>query len=162
MTKEQIENKLTKKFGNAVEVQQTKNPEAFIYVTKEKYLELCQFLKDDSDLYFDYLFQLGGVHYPDRFEVMVTLSSHKHKHELVIKTKLPLDSPHLPTVSHIWETANWHEREVMELFGIMIDNHPDPRPLLLYDDWDFGYPLRKGWTGPDFIPMPDKSKGADE
>ena len=51
------------------------------------------------------------------------------------------------TVSDVWKAADWFEREAMELFGIKFDNHPDPRPLLLYEDWDYGYPMRKGWTG---------------
>jgi NADH-quinone oxidoreductase subunit C len=163
MTKEQIENKIAQKFGSAIEIQQTKNLEAFIYVTVDKYIEVCKFLKSDPDLYFEYLFQMGGVHYPnDRFELMLTLSSHKHHHELVLKVKLSHDDPKISTASVVWEAANWYEREAMELYGIKFDGHPDPRPLLLYEDWEFGYPLRKGWTGPDFIPMPDKSKGGDD
>jgi NADH-quinone oxidoreductase subunit C len=163
MTKEQIENKIAGKFGPAVEIQQTKNPEPFIYIRLDRYVELCQFLKNDPELYFEYLFQMGGVHYPgDRFEIVLTLSSHKHKHEMVVKVKLPHDNPKAPTLTGVWEAANWYERETMELFGIIFEGHPDPRPLLLYDDWEYGYPMRKGWTGPDFIPMPDKSKGADD
>jgi len=162
MTKEQIEKKISQKFGSAVQIQESKNPEAYIYVTDNKYIELCNFLKNDPELHFEYLFQLGAVHYPnDRFEIVLTLSSHLHKHEMVLRVRLPHDDPKLPTATEVWEAANWYEREALELFGIKFLGHPDPRPLLLYDDWEFGYPMRKGWSGPDFIPMPDKSKGAD-
>jgi Ni,Fe-hydrogenase III component G len=50
---------------------------------------------------------------------------------------------------------------MMELFGIKVVDHPHPRPLLLDEDWDYGYPMRRGWTGPDFIPMPEKGAGAE-
>jgi len=81
---------------------------------------------------------------------------------LVVKVKLSLDDPQIKTLSEIWQVANWYELEVMELYGIKVIDHPNPRPLLLYEGWDYGYPMRKGWAGPDFIPMPDKSAGADE
>lgn len=162
MTKDQIENKLTAKFGSSIEIVKTKFPEPLIYVAYDKYLEFCAFVKSDSELSFDYLFSMAGVHYPDRFEVVLHLSSSRHVHQLVAKVKLSADDPRIPTISSIWQAANWYEREAAELFGIVFEGHPDPRPLLLYDDWNFGYPMRKGWTGPDFIPMPDKSKGADE
>jgi len=163
MTKEQLENKIVQEFGSAIEIQQTKNPEPFLYVSLDKYIEVCKFLKTDPDLSFEYLFQLGAVHYPnDRFELALTLSSHKHKHEILLKVKLSHENPNAPTATAVWEGANWYEREAMELFGIQFEGHPDPRPLLLYEDWEYGYPMRKGWTGPDFIPMPDKTKGGDD
>mgnify|MGYP000222445257 CR=1 FL=1 len=162
MNKDQIETRLATEFGSAVEILKTRFPEPMIYVATDKYIEICRFLRDDPYLAFEFLFSMAGVHYPDRFEVVIHLSSSKHIHQLVVKAKLPPENPKIPTLSGIWEAANWYEREAAELFGIVFEGHPDPRPLLLYDDWNYGYPMRKGWTGPDFIPMPDKSKGADE
>jgi NADH:ubiquinone oxidoreductase subunit C len=162
MTKEEIENKLRHDFGNFIEFQETSQPEPFIYIAKDKYMEFCRYLKENSDLAFEFLFQLGGSHFEDRFEIFLCLASPKHKHELVLKVKLPLDNPEIKTVTGIWQVADFYELEAMELFGIQVIDHPNPRPLLLYEGWEYGYPMRKGWTGPDFIPMPDKSKGADE
>ena len=182
MTKEEITKRIQDKFGSSIELVETNQPEPYIYVSSEKYHELCQFLRDDSDLNFDFLFQLGGVQYsatqtadkPDersaqgrtapapseaeagRFEVVLCLSSHEKIHRMVVKVKLDKDNPEVVTISDIWQAANWYEREALELFGIKFTGHPDPRPLLLYDDWEYGFPMRKGWTGPDFIPMPEK------
>lgn len=157
MTKEEIINRFKDKFGSDMEVVENNQPEPYLYISASKYHKLCEFAKNDSGLDFDFLFQLGGVHYPDsRFELALCLTSHQKIHRAVVKVKLDKDNPEIVTVSDIWGTAAWHEREAMELFGIKFPNHPDPRPLLLYDDWDYGYPMRKGWTGPDFIPMPEK------
>lgn len=157
MTKEEIIARLKDKFGPGLEVVENNQPEPYIYIESSKYRELCEYARNDSNLDFDALFQLAGVHYPDdRFEVVLTLTSHDKIHTLVVKVKLDKDNPEIETVSDIWGVAGWFEREAMELFGIRFLNHPDPRPLLLYDDWDFGYPMRKGWSGPDFIPMPEK------
>jgi NADH:ubiquinone oxidoreductase subunit C len=93
---------------------------------------------------------------------MLQLSSHKHQHELLVKVKLPHDNPEINSVTNIWKTADFFELEMVELFGIKVVDHPNPRHLLLYEEWDYGYPMRKGWTGPDFIPMPDKSKDVEE
>ena len=161
MIKQEIEQKLAKDFGAHIEIQQTNQPEPSVYIGKEKYIDFCKYLRDDPELAFEFLFQLGGTHFlDDRFEVFVCLSSHKHQHEMTLKVKLPHDKPEINTLTGIWQVADFFELEMMELFGINVVDHPHPRPLLLYEDWDYGYPMRRGWTGPDFIPMPDKSGGA--
>ena len=157
MTKSEIADRLKDKFGPDLEVQETNQPEPYLYISREKYHDLSAFMKNDPELDFDFCFQLAGVHYPeDRFEVVLCLSSHDKIHRAVIKTRLDIDNPEVVTVSDIWGGAAWYEREAMELFGIKFLNHPDPRPLLLPEDWEYGYPMRKGWTGPDFIPMPER------
>lgn len=157
MTKEEILNRFKDKFGPDAEVVENDQPEPFLYISGGKYKECCRYAHDDPELDFDYLFQLAGVHYPeDRFEVVLCVSSHDKVHRAVIKVKLDKEKPGIDTVSDIWGSAAWFEREALELFGIIFAGHPDPRPLLLYEDWDYGYPMRKGWTGPDFIPMPEK------
>jgi NADH:ubiquinone oxidoreductase subunit C len=157
MSKQEIIDRLTSKFASALEVVESKQPEPYIYILCEKYHELCEFVQKDSELDFDFLFQLAAVHYPDDcFEVVLSLSSHEKLHNMMVKVKLDINNPEVVTVSDIWHAANWYEREAMELFGIKFTNHPDPRPLLLVEDWNYGYPMRKGWTGPDFIPMPEK------
>ena len=162
MTKAEITEKIKQDFKDYVEIQELEQPEPFIYIAREKYIDFCRYLIDDPALAFDFLFQLGGTHFPDdRFEVVLCLASHEHKHELVVKVKLPLENPEINTVTGIWQVADFYELEMMELFGIKVVDHPKPRHLLLYEEWDYGYPMRRGWTGPDFIPMPDKSKSAE-
>jgi NADH-quinone oxidoreductase subunit C len=157
MTKDAIVNRLKSRFGPDLELLEMNQPEPYFYISGEKYHELCAYLKKDPELDFDFLFQLGGVHYPgERFEVVLCLASHSRIHEIVVKVKLDINNPKIITITDIWQAANWFEREAMELFGINFLNHPDPRPLLLYDDWQYGYPMRKGWSGPDFVPMPEK------
>lgn len=157
MTKDEIAARLKNRYGSDIEVLESNQPEAYIYISKDKYHECCQFLRDDTELDFDFVFQMAGVHYPDQcFEVVLCLSSHSKIHKMVLKVKLDKNNPEIESTADIWMAANWYEREAMELFGIKFSNHPDPRPLLLDDDWDSGFPMRKGWTGPDFIPMPEK------
>lgn len=156
MTKEQISEKFKNKFVADLEVIESNQPEPYLYISIGKYHELCAFAKNDPELDFDYLFQLAAVHYPDeRFEVVLCLSSHEKRHNAVIKVKLDKDSPEIGTLSDIWLAADWFEREAIELFGITFKDHPNPLHLLLDEDWENGYPMRKGWTGPDFIPMPE-------
>jgi NADH:ubiquinone oxidoreductase subunit C len=75
------------------------------------------------------------------------LSSTRHRHNIVIKSKLNRENPEIQTVCDIWRTAEFHEREVFELFGVNFLNHPDLRKLILPDDW-VGYPLRKDYEDP--------------
>jgi len=158
MTKAEIIKQLQSDYGDYIEIQEIEQPDPFVYITPEKYLEFCQYLKDDKRLSFKLLFQLNGSHFDDRFEVVLSLASPEFNHEMVVKVKLPLENPEIKTIIGIWQVADFYELEMMELFGIIVVDHPNPRHLLLIEEWDYGYPMRKGWTGPDFIPMPDKTK----
>lgn len=129
-----------------------------IGVSPESLLEVCTFLKDDPDLAMDFLMVLTAVDYPpDRIEVVYDLYSYTHHHRLGLKLDTNRQQPQLPTVSHIWRTAEWHEREVWDLFGVEFTGHPDLRPILLPEDWRDLYPLRKDFTHPNLVPMPEKS-----
>jgi NADH:ubiquinone oxidoreductase subunit C len=75
------------------------------------------------------------------------LSSTEHRHTIVVKAKLNREDPHIETVSDIWRTAEFHEREVYDLFGIKFTGHPDLRRLIMPDDWK-GWPLRKDYDDP--------------
>jgi NADH:ubiquinone oxidoreductase subunit C len=75
------------------------------------------------------------------------LSSTVHRHTLVVKIKLPRENPVIPTVSDIWRTAEFHEREAYDLMGVVFTNHPDLRRLFMTDDWQ-GWPLRKDYEDP--------------
>jgi len=107
-------------------------------------LEICRFLKEDSRTRFDLLSDLCAVDYPndaERFEVNYHLYSIPLKQRIRIKARVA-DGGSLATVSAVWATANWHEREAFDLFGIRFEGHPDLTRILLPDDWK-GHPLRK-------------------
>lgn len=104
--------------------------------------------KEDPALDFHQLMCVTGVHYPgDRFDVVYHLLSMSQRHRIAIKAHLPHDEPSIETVSDLWPAADWHERETWDLMGITFRNHPDPRRILLPDDWE-GHPLRKDYVYP--------------
>ena len=71
-----------------------------------------------------------------------------HQHKLTLKVIVPKVEPRVPTVEHVWKVANWHEREVYDLYGVMFDGHSDLRRILLPDDWE-GYAMRKDYKEPE-------------
>src|SRR5262249_45946283 len=102
-------------------------------------------LRDRPELRFAFLAELTAADYhprEPRFELVYILVSIERGLRLRLKVPLPAHDPHVPTCSDIWPAANWLEREVWDLFGIAFDGHPDPRRLLMPEDWE-GYPLRK-------------------
>ena len=100
-----------------------------------------------SALDMDYLFCLTCVDWKTHLTMVYHLSSTTHRQTIVFKIKLDRDKPEIETVSDIWRTAEFHEREVFELFGVIFTNHPDLRKLILTDDFE-GYPLRKDFEDP--------------
>ena len=96
---------------------------------------------------FDYLFCLTCIVWKTHLTMVYHLSSTKHRHTIVIKAQLDRTNPSIDTVSDIWRTAEFHEREVFELFGVHFNHHPDLRKLILTDDF-VGYPLRKDFEDP--------------
>jgi NADH-quinone oxidoreductase subunit C len=116
-----------------------------IYVSKEHVLETARALRDTAALRFTFLAELTAVDvWPrePRFEVVYVLVSIEHRLRVRMKARLHGGDAHLATVSGVWPAANWLEREVWDLFGIVFDGHPDPRRLLMPEDWE-GFPLRK-------------------
>lgn len=101
-------------------------------------------LKEDKDLAFDYLICVTGVDHADHLQMVYHLESTTHKHMLVVKVKTAdRQNPVVDTVSDIWPTAEFHEREAFDLLGITFSNHPDLRRLFLDESW--GFPLRKDY-----------------
>jgi NADH-quinone oxidoreductase subunit C len=108
--------------------------------------EAARMLRDREAFRFTFLAELTAVDFwprEPRFEVVYILVSPERRERL--RLKVPLDAAaHLPTVTGVWPAANWLEREVWDLFGIAFDGHPDPRRLLMPEDWE-GFPLRKDY-----------------
>ena len=113
-----------------------------ITVGREDLLKVMEAAKEDERLAFDFLRSLSGVDHLTDLEVVYHLYSYRHGHSVAIKARCPLDDAHMPTVSHLWQTANWHEREAAEMFGFVFDGHPDLRPLLTEEGLGY-YILRK-------------------
>ena len=119
-----------------------------INVAPTEWLSLAQQLRNDSLLFFDYLFCLTCIDWKTHLTMVYHLSSTKFRHNIVIKSKLDRNNPDIETVSHIWRTAEFHEREVYEMFGVNFLNHPDLRLLILPDGWEGKNPMRKDFEDP--------------
>ncbi len=115
-----------------------------LVVASDSYHEFCMKLKSDPVLNFDYLISLTAVDWNDHFMIVCHLTSTSFRHTVVVKTRIDRNDPVTDSVSDIWKTAEYQEREVYDLFGIQFRNHPDLRRLFLEDD--YGFPLRKDFT----------------
>ncbi|MCX6639502.1 MAG: NADH-quinone oxidoreductase subunit C [bacterium] len=147
MTPQEICQRLTDA-GLQVTFQETP-PEPCLEITSESLQEAAQLLKSNADLAFDSLLCLSALERPEFLETVYHLFSFKHRHHITLKVRCPKDDAVIPTVSEIWPTANWHEREAYDLIGIRYDGHPDLRRILLSEDWE-GHPLRKDYQPPAF------------
>jgi NADH-quinone oxidoreductase subunit C len=132
-----------------------------IKLAPEAVAETGQYLKDAPDLQFNSLMCLSGVDYGagKSLGVVYHLQSMTFMHQIVLKVDLPRESPTVPSVALIWRTADWHEREAYDLFGVRFEGHPDLRRIFLPDDWE-GHPLRKDYVVQEFyqdirVPFPD-------
>jgi NADH-quinone oxidoreductase subunit C len=110
-------------------------------------LKVCEFLKDDPETGFDFLSFVCAVDYlprEPRFEVVYQLYSTKTHKRFRLKTRIGSQDATVPSVTSLWPTADWHERETFDLMGISFQDHPDLRRILLPADW-VGHPLRKDY-----------------
>ncbi|MFQ5675987.1 MAG: NADH-quinone oxidoreductase subunit C [bacterium] len=146
MTPEQIHQKLQDKFGEDILELNGEALDPFIKVNPARIFEISKFLNDDAELNFRSLMCLSGLDYgaEDNLGVVYNLHSMKKKHKIAIRVDLPRENPKVPSVETIWRTADWHEREAYDLFGILFEGHRDLRRILCPDDWE-GYPLRKDY-----------------
>lgn len=108
--------------------------------------QLMSQLKTNSETNFDYLFCLTGVDWGLELGIVYHLESTTHRHTIVVKVKTEdRENPTIDTVSNLWLTADFHEREVFDFFGIKFNNHPNLKRLFLTEDWE-GFPLRKDYV----------------
>ncbi len=148
MNPQEIAALLSEQFGDGIPESDTDNPNPWSAVDPPSILEVCRFIRSDSRLEMDHLELLGGVDYKDRIEVVYVVYSMKHHHRYTLKSRLPREEPHLPTVESVWNVANWHERETYDMLGVLFDGHSDMRRILCPDDWE-GHPLRKDYKAPE-------------
>ncbi|MCX8055248.1 MAG: NADH-quinone oxidoreductase subunit C [Ignavibacteria bacterium] len=150
MNPKEIFELLKKEIGDGVsELVEKEHHDPFIVVSADSIVETCLVLRDDLNTLFDYLVNLSGVDDKDKFVVVYHLYSLKYKHRIVLKVYLDRENPHIPTVERVWRSANWHEREAYDMFGIVFDGHSDLRRILCPYDWE-GHPLRKDYKTPDY------------
>lgn len=155
MTKEKILKAFQDKFPGKIGEIPFVGVDAAFKVDKGLILEVCRFARETPELSFDLLACMTCVDYADHMEVVYNLFSFNQRHKIAIKTSVSRDGE-LDSMTLVWKAANWHEREIAELFGLTFKNHPDPRPILLPEDWDEGFPMRKDWEGKDFVRLPKK------
>jgi NADH-quinone oxidoreductase subunit C len=167
MTSAEIIAVLEQQFAPRIKSKNETAIDPFVVVDAGDLVEVCRFLKEDPRLSFDILNCISGVDYlePDpkkvakagfepHLEVVYHLSSFRHRHRFVVKLSLPRwrdgkagELPEVPSVTGLWKTADWHEREVYDLSGVWFSGHPDLTRILLADDW-VGHPLRKDYEYP--------------
>ncbi len=131
-------------FGDAILGDQIFRGQLSVTVARERIAEVCAFCRDDERLGFDMLADLTAVDRrprDPRFEVVYNLYSFPHNRRLRLKAPVP-ENETIATVEGVWKAANWLEREVYDLFGIVFENHSDLRRILLWDGY-VGHPLRK-------------------
>ena len=145
--------KLTEQFNNAILSNELQADMLCINVKKEVIQNLFQFLRDDKELQFNFLTTLCGMHYPEKEQLGVVYHLHSfvNNHRIRIKTATDINDPKIPTLTTIWPSANWMEREAFEFYGIQFEGHPNLVRILNVDDFA-GFPLRK-----DF-PLEDKTR----
>lgn len=119
-----------------------------MHTTPEHWLNVAETLRNNAALAFDYLFCLTCIDWKTHLTMVYHFSSTIYRHNLVVKVQLNREQPEVETVSHIWRTAEFHEREVFELFGVNFLHHPDLRLLILPDGWEGKNPLRKDFEDP--------------
>ncbi len=134
---------LVERFGPAIESGTLEHEQTILYITPANIVEVCTFLRDEHG--FNRASSVTALDwYPQepRFEVVYLLHSIRNNARLRLKCRLSGGNPTVDSVTGVWSGANWYEREVLDLFGITFTNHPDPRRIMMPDDWE-GHPLRK-------------------
>ncbi|HEY2583346.1 MAG TPA: NADH-quinone oxidoreductase subunit C [Mucilaginibacter sp.] len=149
---------LTEKFGaEVITGEETAGLQSALLIDPDRIVDVCLELRNNSGTYFDFLSCLTGVDYgveTNRFGVVYHLASIPYQTRLTLKisreNKRDLNElPVFPSVTSVYKTADWHEREAYDLLGIFFEGHPDLRRILLPDDWE-GYPLRKDYKTAEY------------
>ena len=144
---------LMSKFGaEVILAEEASQKQPALIIKADLIADVCLFLRDCPDTWFDFLSCLSAIDYgveAQKFGVVYHLSSIIKNHQIVLKVILENDRslenlPVFQSVSAVYKTADWHEREAFDMVGVAFENHPDLRRILLPDDWD-GYPLRKDY-----------------
>lgn len=137
--------RLRERFGDLIIGLVTFRGETTVLVERQSVVDVCSFLRQDPELRFNFLSAIqccDWLGHEPRFEVVYHLLSHERADRLRIKVGVPETDLTVPTMTGVWTTSNWFEREIFDMFGIRFAGHPDLRRILMPDDWE-GYPLRR-------------------
>jgi len=145
MTREELKSELLVLFPTLTE--EESGEWLNIFVEPAALHQVAVTLKASDQFRMDYLFCLTCIDWKTHLTMVYHLTSTEFRHTLVLKSKLDRNNPEIDSVYDIWKTADFHEREVFELFGVKFHGHPDLRKLILPDEWE-GYPLRKDYEDP--------------
>ena len=158
MTFAEIRNLLVEKFGSEVIVKEiTEGVQPQLQIKTKLITKVCKELLENSSTYFDFLSCITGIDnglQAGTMQVVYNLYSIPYNHHITLKIEFARNKegeplPIVPSVTSVWKTANWHERETYDFFGIVFEEHPDLRRILLPADWQ-GYPLRKDYKEQDY------------
>lgn len=143
-----IHERITEKFPSHILKSELSLGDSVVWTPKDGAKGFFNTLKFDSELSFDFLVSITAVDWLDkretRFELVYHLMSHKTKERLRVKIDIPENNPEAESVTAIWASANFLEREVYDMYGIKFKGHPDLRRILMYDEFE-GHPLRKDY-----------------
>jgi len=136
-------------FGDAIERVVVHRGELTLFVKRESLLDVCRTLRDEPRLRFEHFSGVSGVDYPNdptgrRLHAVYHLLSMTYRRRLRLEVCVTTEDPHVPSVTGIYPTANWHERETWDFFGIVFDGHPGLTRIEMPDDWP-GHPQRKDY-----------------
>ena len=160
----EVESRLRARFGDDVVSFEDQHGHSVVAVTPERYHDVASFLRDDPEFACDYCDFTGGVDFgDDGLEIVTHLFSTTRVHSVRVKVRLPVEQPSIPTISDLYPTANWHERETAEMFGVTFEGHPLPVKLLLPEPFE-GNPLRKDFPlmSREAKPWPGAVEGEEE
>lgn len=166
MTAQEIHESLTAKYAESVLAFEETVLQPFIQIKPDKIDIIAQFLRDDEQMQFDFMSCLSGIDTGENLGVVYHLYSTVQKHKIVLRVEIPKEKPDVNSVAQIWRTADWHEREAYDMYGINFINHPDLSRILLPDDWE-GFPLRKDYKQPEYygglrVPHPDQKEETND
>lgn len=149
MTSKEVLEKIKLDQGNEILSTEMNLGDAVIFITSGAIYKIAEYLKNDSDLDFDYLSHITGADYLNeerepRFEVVYELHSIEKNHSIRIRVGLEEEDPTVPTVSELWKGALYPERELFDMFGFNVIGHPNLSRLIMPEEWE-GNPLRKDY-----------------
>ena len=148
-------------FADAIERAVVDRGELTLHITPERIAQVCQVLRDDAALRFELCSSVSGVDYlgadPRRLHAVYQLTSMTYRRRIRLEAAVTAEDPHLPSVTGVYPTADWQEREAYDMFGIIFDGHPNLTRILMPDDWE-GFPQRKDYP---LGGVPVEYKGAE-
>ena len=144
MIKPLVGQEIAEQIGGEVSEAVVEYSDSGVVIDPESLLKVARFLKVTPGLEFDYLNCITGVDYLDYFEVVYHLTSMQHKHSLVLKVRCSRKNPEVPSVVSLWRGADFQEREIYDLLGIVFVGHPNLKRIFMWEGFQ-GHPLRRDY-----------------